>query len=79
MIKFNSNINSPTFKKWKVVNGILFAHTLNSEEWRLHGYEGVATIVKEKFNFTLERDSASYLDFCFDTEQDYALFLLKWL
>jgi hypothetical protein len=78
MIKFNSNTNGSTFDKWKVINKILLTNMIESDEWRRHGYEGVATVVKEKFNFTLKRDSASYIDFCFDTEQDYLVFLLSW-
>jgi hypothetical protein len=79
MITFNALVTDPTFKNWAVVNKILMRHMMGHEDWRTGGYLGMAKVVKEKFNITITRTNNTHVEFTFDTEQDYVIFLLRWL
>jgi hypothetical protein len=78
VITFNALQPNPTFGDWTKVNKIILSHMRSSNEWKIGGYDGMATVVKEKFNVTINRDYNNYVTYRFDSEADYLVFLLSW-
>jgi hypothetical protein len=73
MIVLSSRFTEPTFPQWKQVNQLVRPHMVG-----MGGYEGMSKESKEKFNFTITREGAfNSVQFIFETEEDYLMFLLR--
>jgi hypothetical protein len=79
MITFSAIHPDPTFEQWKVIDRIVRRYMMDNKAWRVGGYEGMSREVKKKFNFTITRvPPYNSVQFTFDTEEDYTMFLLKY-
>lgn len=77
-VVISARTDNPTLPKWGKINDIIFPIIRKRIEWGKYGYDGISLITRELFNFDTRRGASTYVEFIFDTEQDYVLFLLKW-
>lgn len=78
MITMSAYMDDPTFSQWAKVNDIIWPHIKDTREWRERGFGGISHLTQELFGFRVERNSKSYVEYIFDSEEDYVWFKLKW-
>lgn len=70
--------NDTAFLQWAMVNRIILPHVRHTDEWKARGYDGINPVTQALFGFSTRRNSKSYVEFVFDTDEDYVYFKLKW-